>query len=57
MNVDIERKVTVGALIGAVGVIAVYTIQSIWPILIPAEVAMAGQTLVIFGVQYWVANK
>ena len=57
MNVAIERKVTVGALVGAVGVIGVYTIQTIWTVLIPAEVAMAAQTLVIFGVQYWVANK
>jgi hypothetical protein len=54
---NVERKVTVGALVGAFGVIAVFGIQTAWTIAVPAEVAMAAQLIVVAGVQYWVANK
>ena len=52
-----DRKVTIGALGGALGVLTVYLIGALGGIVVPAEPAMAMQVLIIFILQYFVPNK
>ena len=55
-----DRKVTVGAFVGAVTAIAAWAIadQTLGVgIIIPAEIGIAVSTVLTFGVQYIVANK
>ena len=51
-----ERKVTAGALAGALSVILIYIIQTAFEVVIPAEVASAGTVVLTFITSYLVPN-
>jgi len=57
MNKPIERKVTVGAFIGAVAFLVVWIFTAATGIVVPAEPALATQTILVGIMQYFVANK
>jgi len=52
-----DRKVTIGALGGALGVLTVWGVGAFAGFVVPAEPAMAAQVLIIFVLQYVVPNK
>lgn len=52
-----HRKVVAGGLAGALSAIAIWTLQQLTGISIPAEIAVAINTLFVFGVQYYVPNQ
>lgn len=51
-----SRKVNAGLVAGAVMVITAWGL-GLAGIEVPAEVALAGQTLIVGFIQYWVPNK
>ena len=55
MNPD--RKVTVGLFAGAIMTIVAWTSKAFGGVEIPAEVALAGSTIIVFILQYVVPNK
>lgn len=57
MNKPIERKVTMGAFLGSVAFLAVWSFTAITGIVVPAEPALAAQTILVGIVQYLVSNK
>ena len=52
-----DRKVTIGVLGGAIGVLMVWLLGQYMGVTVPAEPAMAIQTVLIFLLQYIVPNK
>jgi hypothetical protein len=48
-----DKRVTLGALGGALGILLVWLLNTIAHVQVPAEAAMALQTLVIFLVQWY----
>lgn len=51
-----NRKVTLGLVAGAAMTILAYVIKAAGGTEIPAEVALAGQTVLVFLIQYFVPN-
>jgi hypothetical protein len=51
-----QRKIVAGGLAGAISVIAVWTLEQITGIIVPAEIALAINTVFVFGVQYFIPN-
>lgn len=51
-----QRKVVAGGLAGAISVIAVWTLEQTTGIVVPAEIALAINTVFVFGVQYFISN-
>jgi hypothetical protein len=51
-----NRKVVVGAMAGAVMTILAWCSQAFAGVVVPAEVALAGSTVIVFIVQYFVPN-
>lgn len=56
MNPSPQRKIVAGGLAGAISVIAVWTLEQTTGITIPAEIALAINTVFVFAVQYVVKN-
>jgi hypothetical protein len=52
-----SRKVAVGLLAGAVMTILAWVSKTYTGIEIPAEVALAGSTVITFAIQYFVVDK
>lgn len=57
MNSTPQRKVVAGGFAGAISMIAVWTLEQLTGITIPAEIALAINTVFVFGVQYFVPNS
>lgn len=55
MNAD--RKVTVGLFAGALMTVVAWASDAFAGVTIPAEVALAGSTIIVFAIQYFVPNK
>lgn len=51
-----DRKVTTGLLAGAVMTILAWASKTFAGVEIPAEVALAGSTVIVFFLQYYVPN-
>jgi len=51
-----NRKVAVGGIAGAVMTIAAWASKAYANVEIPAEVALAGSTIIVFALQYMVPN-
>lgn len=51
-----DRKVNVGLLAGAVMTIVAWASKAYADVEIPAEVALAGATVIVFALQYFVPN-
>lgn len=51
-----QRKIVAGGLAGAVSAIAVWTLEQVTGITVPAEIALAINTVFVFVVQYFIPN-
>lgn len=51
-----QRKVVAGGFAGAISMIAVWALEQLTGITIPAEIALAINTVFVFGVQYFIPN-
>ena len=51
-----QRKVVAGGLAGAISIIAVWTLEQMTGIVVPAHIALAIDTVFVFGVQYFIPN-
>jgi len=52
-----QRKVVAGGVAGAVSTIAVWAVEQFGGITIPADIALATYTVVLFAIQYYVPNS
>lgn len=51
-----QRKIVAGGLAGAISLIAVWVLEKATGITVPADIALAINTVFVFGVQYFVTN-
>lgn len=51
-----DRKVTVGLVAGAIMTVVAWISANFFGVVIPAEVALAGSTIILFALQYHVPN-
>jgi hypothetical protein len=51
-----QRKIVAGGFAGAVSTIAVWALEQGTGISVPAEIALAINTVFVFGVQYFIPN-
>jgi hypothetical protein len=51
-----QRKIVAGGLAGAISMIAVWALEKITGITVPADIALAINTVFVFGVQYAIPN-
>lgn len=51
-----QRKVVAGGFAGAISLIAVWSLEKATGITVPAEIALAINTVFVFGIQYFVKN-
>ncbi len=51
-----SRKVSAGLVAGAVMTILAWTSKAFAGVEIPAEVALAGSTILVFGLQYFISD-
>lgn len=51
-----QRKVVAGGLAGAISVIIVWVLEQATGITVPADIALAINTVFVFGIQYFTAN-
>jgi len=52
-----HRKVIAGGFAGAISTIAVWTLEQLTGVTVPAEIALAINTAFVFGVQWLVPNQ
>ena len=51
-----QRKIVAGGIAGAVSAIAVWSAEEFGGVTIPADIALAGYTVILFAIQYMVKN-